>query len=70
MPPKIRPEADGTGRIHCRILIVGGGGTMGSSAALHLARRGYKDITILDVFPIPSYNSAGNDLNKVQAFDI
>lgn len=37
---------------------------MGSSTALHLARRGYKNIHILDVFPIPSDNSAGNDLNK------
>ncbi|KAK4685229.1 sarcosine oxidase / L-pipecolate oxidase, partial [Tremellales sp. Uapishka_1] len=48
-----------------KIVIVGGGGTMGSSTALHLARRGYKDITILDVYPIPSDNSAGNDLNKI-----
>jgi glycine/D-amino acid oxidase-like deaminating enzyme len=39
---------------------------MGSSTALHLARRGYRDITILDVFPIPSDNSAGNDLNKAR----
>lgn len=50
-----------------RILIVGGGGTMGSSAALHLARRGYTDVTILDQFPIPSAQSAGFDLNKVLA---
>ncbi|KII88422.1 hypothetical protein PLICRDRAFT_110680 [Plicaturopsis crispa FD-325 SS-3] len=48
-----------------RIVIVGGGGTMGSSTALHLARRGYKNIRILDVFPIPSANSAGHDLNKI-----
>jgi sarcosine oxidase/L-pipecolate oxidase len=49
-----------------KILIVGGGGTIGSSTALHLARRGYTNIHILDVFPIPSGNSAGNDLNKVR----
>jgi hypothetical protein len=48
-----------------RILIVGGGGTIGSSTALFLARRGYTNVHILDVFPIPSANSAGNDLNKV-----
>lgn len=38
---------------------------MGSSTALHLARRGYRDVTILDTFPIPSAQSAGNDLNKI-----
>lgn len=38
---------------------------MGSSTALHLARRGYTDVTILDVFPIPSAQSAGFDLNKI-----
>jgi glycine/D-amino acid oxidase-like deaminating enzyme len=48
-----------------RILVVGGGGTMGSSTALHLARRGYTDIRVLDVYESPSANSAGNDLNKV-----
>ncbi|KAJ3842960.1 FAD dependent oxidoreductase [Lentinula raphanica] len=47
------------------ILIFGGGGTIGSSTALHLARKGYKDIRILDVYPIPSAQSAGNDLNKI-----
>lgn len=38
---------------------------MGSSTALHLARRGYTDIRVLDVYESPSANSAGNDLNKV-----
>ncbi|ODO07400.1 hypothetical protein L198_00979 [Cryptococcus wingfieldii CBS 7118] len=32
-----------------KLIIVGGGGTMGSSTALHLARRGYTDITIMDI---------------------
>lgn len=50
-----------------RILIVGGGGVIGSSTALELARRGYKDIRLLDVFENPSANSAGNDKNKVGA---
>lgn len=47
------------------ILIVGGGGTMGSSTALHLARRGYTNVRILDVYAIPSQQSAGFDLNKI-----
>lgn len=48
-----------------RVVIVGGGGTMGSSTALHLLRRGYTDVRILDKWPSPSADSAGNDLNKV-----
>ena len=47
-----------------RILVVGGGGTMGSSTALELARRRYTNVRILDVYENPSANSAGNDLNK------
>lgn len=50
---------------NARILILGGAGTMGSSIALHLARRGYTDVRILDPFQPPSANSAGNDMNKV-----
>ncbi|KAF2146159.1 uncharacterized protein K452DRAFT_294763 [Aplosporella prunicola CBS 121167] len=46
------------------ILIVGAG-TWGSSTALHLARRGYKHITLLDPYPVPSAISAGNDVNKI-----
>ncbi|WVQ65965.1 uncharacterized protein L199_004143 [Kwoniella botswanensis] len=47
------------------ILVVGGAGTMGSSTALHLARRGYTDVRVLDMFQPPSANSAGNDMNKM-----
>ncbi|KAF1348510.1 fructosyl amine:oxygen oxidoreductase-like protein [Delphinella strobiligena] len=46
------------------ILIVGAG-TWGCSTALHLARRGYKKITVLDPYPVPSPISAGNDVNKI-----
>lgn len=46
-----------------RILIIGAG-TFGCSTALHLARRGYKNVTCFDAHPLPSPLSAGNDLNK------
>lgn len=47
-----------------RILIVGGG-TWGCSTALHLARRGYTNVTVLDGHDIPSPIAAGNDINKI-----
>ncbi|KXT18824.1 hypothetical protein AC579_8209 [Pseudocercospora musae] len=49
------------------ILIVGAG-TWGSSTALHLARRGYKDVTVLDPYDFPSAISAGNDVNKIKGW--
>ncbi|KAI0123562.1 FAD dependent oxidoreductase [Xylariales sp. AK1849] len=47
-----------------RILIIGGG-TWGCSTALHLARRGFRNVTVLDAHHIPSPISAGNDVNKI-----
>lgn len=48
------------------VLIVGGG-TFGTSAAYHLSLKPdtYKHVTVLDRFPVPSKEAAGNDINKV-----
>lgn len=46
-------------------IIIIGAGTWGCSTALHLARRGYKDVTVLDPHPVPSPIAAGNDINKI-----
>ncbi|EYE92074.1 NAD(P)/FAD-dependent oxidoreductase [Aspergillus ruber CBS 135680] len=46
-------------------LLIIGAGTWGSSTALHLARRGYTNVTALDPYPVPSAISAGNDVNKI-----
>lgn len=56
-------------RPNTKIVVVGGGGTLGSSTALHLIRAGYtpSNITVLDVYPIPSEQSAGYDLNKIMS---
>ncbi|KAK7539936.1 fructosyl amine:oxygen oxidoreductase-like protein [Phyllosticta citribraziliensis] len=50
---------------HSSSVLIVGCGTWGSSTALHLARRGYKDVTVLDPYPVPSAISAGNDVNKI-----
>ncbi|KAF8849914.1 fructosyl amine:oxygen oxidoreductase-like protein [Acephala macrosclerotiorum] len=50
--------------LNSSILVIGAG-TWGCSTALHLARRGYKNVTVLDPYPVPSPISAGNDINKI-----
>ncbi|KAI1099332.1 fructosyl amino acid oxidase [Jackrogersella minutella] len=59
-------------RENVKVVVAGGGGTMGSSTALHLVRSGYtpSNITVLDTYPIPSAQSAGNDLNKIMGIHL
>ena len=59
-------------RKNTKVIVVGGGGTMGASTALHLIRAGYTpgNITVLDTYPIPSAQSAGHDLNKIMSVRI
>ncbi|KAF2500120.1 fructosyl amine:oxygen oxidoreductase [Lophium mytilinum] len=53
------------GLTHDSSILVIGGGTWGCSIALQLARRGYRDIKVLDASKFPSPIAAGNDLNKI-----
>ncbi|PYH97084.1 FAD dependent oxidoreductase [Aspergillus ellipticus CBS 707.79] len=46
-------------------ILVVGAGVWGCSTALHLARRGYKHVTVLDPYTVPSAIAAGNDINKI-----
>lgn len=46
-------------------ILVIGAGTWGCSTALHLARRGYTNVKVLDPHPVPSPIAAGNDINKI-----
>jgi len=54
---------------HDSTILIVGAGTWGCSTALHLARRGYKRVTVLDPYPVPSPISAGNDINKILELD-
>ncbi|KAI9835895.1 MAG: hypothetical protein M1819_001793 [Sarea resinae] len=56
MPKNLNPSSS---------IIVIGAGTWGSSTALHLARRGYRNVTVFDPYPVPSAIAAGNDVNKI-----
>ncbi|KAF2726627.1 fructosyl peptide oxidase [Polyplosphaeria fusca] len=61
------PSALLDSRKSTKVIVIGGGGTIGSSTALHLIRNGYtpSNVTVLDTYSIPSLQSAGNDLNKI-----
>lgn len=48
-----------------RSVLIVGGGTFGTSTAYHLAQRGYRNVTVLDRSAPPSFEAAGNDVNKV-----
>ncbi|KAJ5820060.1 hypothetical protein N7474_005651 [Penicillium riverlandense] len=50
---------------HSSSILVIGAGTWGCSTALHLARRGYTNVLVLDPHPVPSPIAAGNDINKI-----
>lgn len=50
---------------HDSSILIVGGGTWGCSTALHLARKGYRSVKVLDRYPVPSPISAGNDVNKI-----
>jgi hypothetical protein len=56
------------------ILVVGGAGTIGCSTALHLRRRGYTNLKLIDSYPFPSGGSGnsqsagGSDLNKIVGY--
>lgn len=60
LQPKMTPALNTSSSI----LIIGAG-TLGCSTALHLARRGYNNVTVLDPHPVPSPIAAGNDINKI-----
>ncbi|KAJ5469647.1 hypothetical protein N7539_009265 [Penicillium diatomitis] len=50
---------------HDSSILIVGAGTWGCSTALHLARRGYREVRVLDPFVVPSPIAAGNDVNKI-----
>ncbi|KAJ5652143.1 hypothetical protein N7507_009569 [Penicillium longicatenatum] len=50
---------------HASSVLIVGAGTWGCSTALHLVRRGYTNVTVLDPYPVPSAIAAGNDVNKI-----
>ncbi|RAH65969.1 NAD(P)/FAD-dependent oxidoreductase [Aspergillus aculeatinus CBS 121060] len=50
---------------HDSTILIVGAGVWGCSTALHLVRRGYKNVTVLDPYTVPSAIAAGNDINKI-----
>ncbi|KAJ5623158.1 fructosyl-amino acid oxidase [Penicillium lividum] len=50
---------------HASSILIVGAGTWGCSTALHLVRRGYTNVKVLDAYSVPSEIAAGNDVNKI-----
>lgn len=46
-------------------IVIIGAGTFGLSTCLELLRKGEKNVSLVDPYPIPSPLSAGNDVNKI-----
>lgn len=46
-------------------IVIVGGGTFGLSTALWLVRNNYQNVTVIDLYDIPSNISAANDVNKI-----
>lgn len=65
-----RSDNRGDNSMHDSHILIVGAGTWGASTALHLARRGYTNVTVLDAYPQPSAISAGNDVNKIVSFSM
>lgn len=47
------------------LVVIIGAGTFGLSTGLQLLRSGFKNVTLVDPYPVPSLISAGNDVNKI-----
>jgi sarcosine oxidase / L-pipecolate oxidase len=54
-----------TGSTHDSSILIVGGGTWGCAIAYRLAKRGFRDVKVLDANEFPSRESAGNDVNKI-----
>lgn len=56
-------------RASTNMVVVGRGGTIGSSTTPRLIRSGYtlSNVTVLDLYPIPSAQSAGHGIDEIMS---